>query len=190
MQERELACTKRKAMNAYMHIIPHLLPQVKSSRTDEHRRELCRATHKKKRALIQTCYAANNYLHGAVPATEKNMMEKRKENLEMKRTNESEWKCKGRRDCGMIVVHGPRSTDDYVAVVGRPMWEHRIGISGPQLGRCITAHDAISSHTCGHVAPEALTLLLLIHLQEGNIYQLNRHRTFLSTRWNINFRIT
>jgi len=82
-----------------MHIlyIPHLLPQVKSSRTDEHRRELCRATHKKKRALIQTCYAANNYLHGAVPATEKNMMEKRKENLEMKRTNESEWKCKGRQ---------------------------------------------------------------------------------------------
>ena len=56
------------------------------------------------------------------------------------------------------------STD---AVVGRPMWEHRIGISGPQLGRCITAHDAISSHTCGHVAPEALTLLLLIDLQES-----------------------
>ena len=70
-------------------------------------------------------------------------------------------------DCGgMSVVHGPRSTNDNDAVVGRPIWEHRIGFPG-LTRRCKTAHDAISSHTCGHVAPEALTLLLLIDLQES-----------------------
>ena len=52
-------------------------------------------------------------------------------------------------DCGgMSVVHGPRSTNDNDAVVGRPIWEHRIGFPG-LTRRCKTAHDAISSHTCG-----------------------------------------
>jgi len=75
--------------DAYM---PHLLPHVKPSRTDEHRREMCST----KKALIQTCYTANKTF---IIDMAQFLLQKKKQDGKEKRKfwkrrekNEREWK--------------------------------------------------------------------------------------------------